>query len=69
MPRGMEITINSREVSPCKGCKERFTACHDNCPKDARGEYGYKAWAENVERTKDERKKYDQRYFRKHHSY
>jgi hypothetical protein len=30
--------------SPCMGCTERFTACHDRCPKDARGEYGYLAW-------------------------
>ena len=29
---------------PCHGCTERFTACSDRCPKDARGEYGYKAW-------------------------
>ena len=33
-----------REVSPCKDCTERFTACSDHCPKDARDEYGYKAW-------------------------
>jgi hypothetical protein len=29
---------------PCKDCTERFTACSDRCPKDARGEYGHKAW-------------------------
>ena len=29
---------------PCKDCAERFIACSDKCPKDARGEYGYKAW-------------------------
>lgn len=33
-----------REMSPCNGCTERVTACSDRCPKDARGEYGYKAW-------------------------
>ena len=32
------------EKCPCGGCTERFTACSDRCPKDARGEYGYKAW-------------------------
>ena len=32
------------EPCPCNGCTERFTACSDRCPKDARGEYGYKAW-------------------------
>ena len=31
-------------VSPCKDCPERFLACSDRCPKDARGEYGYKTW-------------------------
>ena len=30
--------------SPCKDCTERFIACSDKCPKDARGEFGYKAW-------------------------
>ena len=29
---------------PCKDCPERFTACSDRCPKDARGEFGYNAW-------------------------
>ena len=33
-----------REISPCKDCPERFTACSDRCPKDDRGEFGYKAW-------------------------
>lgn len=32
------------EPCPCNGCTERFTACSDRCPKDARGEYGHKAW-------------------------
>lgn len=32
------------EVSPCKDCAERFQACSVRCPKDARGQYGYKAW-------------------------
>ena len=31
-------------IAPCKDCAERFTACHDRCPKDERGEFGYKAW-------------------------
>lgn len=29
---------------PCHNCPERFTACSDRCPKDARGEFGHKAW-------------------------
>jgi hypothetical protein len=32
------------EPCPCNGCTERFSACSDRCPKDARGEFGYKAW-------------------------
>lgn len=47
-----------RDVSPCKDCTERFTACSDRCPKDARGEYGYKAWLEEVERVKKVRREY-----------
>ena len=38
-----------REPCPCNGCTERFTACHDRCPKDKRGEYGYKAWKERYQ--------------------
>lgn len=36
--------MNVMNNNPCKGCTERFRACADNCPKDARGEYGHKAW-------------------------
>ena len=32
------------EPCPCNGCTERFLACSDRCPKDARSEFGYKAW-------------------------
>ena len=49
-----------REVSPCKGCTERFSACHDNCPKDARGEFGHKAWKANLEAIKERRKEYNE---------
>lgn len=38
-----------REDSPCRDCPERFTACSDHCPKDERGEYGYKAWKERYQ--------------------
>ena len=37
---------------PCKGCTERFPACSGKCPKDARGEYGYKAWKEQYQAQK-----------------
>ena len=52
------ISNNIRDVSPCKGCTERFTACSDRCPKDARGEYGHKAWKTEIQRVKEERQKY-----------
>jgi hypothetical protein len=32
------------EPCPCKDCPERFAACSGKCPKDERGEFGYKAW-------------------------
>ena len=35
-------------ISPCKDCAERFTACSDRCPKDARNEFGYRAWKKQV---------------------
>ena len=38
---------------PCKGCKERFTACHDTCKK-------YKKWVELSRKKNDWLKK--QRY-------
>ena len=40
------------KISPCKNCPERFTACSDRCPKDARGEYGYKAWKAEMDAMK-----------------
>ena len=48
-----------RDISPCKGCDERFTACSDRCPKDERGEYGYLAWKDEVARVKANRKAYN----------
>ena len=44
--------------SPCNGCTERFTACSDRCPKDARGEYGYKAWRADCQKVKAAQKEY-----------
>ena len=51
---------------PCNGCTERKTACSDSCPKDARGEYGHKAWlAERRKREAEikERKRRDKEAF------
>ena len=47
-----------RDVSPCKGCTERFAACHDHCPKDSRGEFGYMAWKAEIDRVKKTRRDY-----------
>ena len=44
MPEYMGPT---RDKSPCLNCTERFLACHDRCPKDKRGERGYKAFIRN----------------------
>lgn len=41
-----------RGVPPCKGCEERHTACHDNCPK-------YKAWKAETERIKEAKRAYE----------
>lgn len=49
--------------SPCKGCTERSTACADKCPKDARGEYGYKAWKAALRKQQAAEREYNkQRY-------
>ncbi len=46
---------------PCKDCPERFTACSDKCPKDARGEYGYKAWKADYRKQQAAEKEYNKR--------
>lgn len=48
-----------RENAPCKGCAERFTACSDHCPLDARGEFGYKAWMDKRREVDSARKAYN----------
>ena len=47
--------------APCKDCPERFTACSDKCPKDLRGEYGYKAWLAAVHKRQAAEKEYKMR--------
>lgn len=49
------MTINK---TPCKGCTERFLACSDRCPKDARGEYGYNAWKADLRKAQTAEKEY-----------
>lgn len=51
----------SVNISPCKGCTERSTACWDRCPKDARGEYGYKAWKAEYQKVQAAEKEYKKR--------
>ena len=45
-----------RDISPCWKCEERFPVCSGNCPKDTRGEFGYKAWRAKVESVKKAKK-------------
>lgn len=47
------IRSATRDPSPCRGCTERFTACSGNCPKEARGEYGYDSWKDEIKRVKN----------------
>lgn len=44
--------------SPCKDCPERFIACSGNCPKDKRGEYGYKKWLADVREEEAKKKEW-----------
>lgn len=45
-----------RKPSPCNKCPERFTACSARCPKDERGDYGYKAWKADLDAENQEAK-------------
>lgn len=58
-----------REAPPCKGCEERFSACYDRCPKDERGEFGYKAWKSKIKSVKQAREEYLKRNTRKYTHY
>ena len=67
MSANKNLSSQVRGVSPCTGCTERFRACWDHCPKDERGEFGYKAWKAEADRVKAERLKYMRLTFRKLH--
>lgn len=58
MGTGKRIDGPIRDNNPCNGCTERFIACSDRCPKDARGEYGRKAWKAEIERVNKNRREY-----------
>lgn len=62
--RGAKIVVSIRDDSPCNGCTERFPACHDRCPKDERGEPGYKAFKAEIERVKAVKEKYLKEHMR-----
>lgn len=53
------INCGIRDKSPCTGCTERFTACSDHCPKDERGDFGYKAWRAKLDEVKAKKKAYN----------
>ena len=57
--QGKKIVVSIRDISPCKDCTEKFLGCHDRCPKDARGEPGYKAFKAEIERVRAARVEYD----------
>lgn len=59
MNENSRLSCGIREKSPCTGCTERFMACSDRCPKDERGEFGYKAWKAKIEETKQKKKAYN----------
>ena len=48
----------NRNDSPCQNCTERFHACSDRCPKDERGEVGYKAWRAELDRIRANERAY-----------
>ena len=54
-----KLNCGIRDGSPCKDCTERFLACSDHCPKDERGEYGYKAWKAKLDAVNGKRKAYN----------
>lgn len=57
MPTIIDPPISKK--APCYGCEERFPACHDKCPKDLNGGYGYQAWKDELEAAKIEKRIYE----------
>ena len=58
------ITVAIRDISPCKDCVEKFIGCHGRCPKDERGEQGYKAFRAEIERVNAARVEYEKKKMR-----
>ena len=63
MNKGQRPPKTIRDTSPCDGCTERFIACSDRCPKDERGDYGYKAFKAEIARVKNARKQHINRVY------
>lgn len=63
------IAAPVRDKSPCCGCTEKFLACHDRCPKDERGQYGYKVFRGRIQQVKDARRNYLMKYDKYFHDY
>ena len=60
MKEESRLTGVMRGCPPCKDCEERHTACHDHCPKDQRGEYGYKRWKADAKMINEKRRAYEE---------
>ena len=58
----MENESPIRDKPPCKGCNERFTACHDKCDK-------YKEWKSRLDEVNKRRKEYESKPFVKYNPY
>lgn len=65
----IRLTGAVRGAPPCKDCAERFLACHDCCPKDERGEFGYKAWKAEIKRVNKAREEYARQNAKKYNYY
>lgn len=52
----------TREVSPCKDCKERHEACWGKCDK-------YKAWKSRLDELNKRRKEYENKPFVRYNPY
>lgn len=55
-----------RGTSPCADCTERFSACHDNCPKDKRADPkdpGYKMWKAQTDEVKKKKQSHKKAHF------
>lgn len=56
---GQRMNCGIRKPAPCKDCTERdYPSCYSDCPKDKRGEYGYKAWTAEKDAIKEKKRKY-----------